>query len=94
MNSENLSNCNSSVGSNAETTMKQKTIWVTFLTSIFLTSCFGLFDSGSNRIIGKYIVLWLDLPLTHKQFDNLRTKLKIENISFDKVYPNKPMSLT
>ncbi len=26
-----------------------------------LTSCFGLFDSGSDRIIGNYHVLWIDL---------------------------------
>ena len=26
-----------------------------------LTGCFGLFDSGSDRIIGKYIILWIDL---------------------------------
>ncbi len=26
-----------------------------------LTGCFGLFDSGSDRITGKYYVLWIDL---------------------------------
>lgn len=32
------------------------------LTSLLVTSCFGLFDNNSDRIIGKYIVLWIDLP--------------------------------
>ena len=31
------------------------------LITVSLTGCFGLFDSGSDRIIGKYIVLWIDL---------------------------------
>ncbi len=33
-----------------------------FLTIAFgLTSCFGLFDSGSDRIIGSYHALWIDM---------------------------------
>jgi len=132
--------------------------------TFFLTSCFGLFDSGSDRITGKYIVLWIDMqenqgiseqielnsssstglvpeyvfavghnndyiiakqhptsgfkngfvidttitnyfvidmnrkmlktgdkvfgPFTISQFDSIRTKLKIENIKFDMIYPN------
>jgi len=141
--------------------------WIFILqATFFLTGCFGLFDSGSGRIIGKYIVLWIDLsenqtvseesemhssnsseivppyvfavghnkdfiivkqhptngfegnykintsvtnfyiidinkkivtkddncfgPLTKYQFDNLRAKLKIVNISFNMNYPDKP----
>ena len=37
-----------------------KNIFLLFLTIIFLTGC--LFDSSSDRITGKYIVLWIDLP--------------------------------
>ena len=29
-------------------------------------------------------------PLTVNQFDSLRTVLKIKNIEFDKIYPDKP----
>jgi hypothetical protein len=29
--------------------------------TLSLVGCFGLFDSGSDRITGKYIVLWIDL---------------------------------
>lgn len=35
---------------------------VTFLVSSFvLMSCFGMFDSSSDKIIGSYKVLWIDL---------------------------------
>jgi hypothetical protein len=37
-----------------------KNILLLFLTMSFLTGC--LFDSSSDRITGKYIVLWIDLP--------------------------------
>ena len=37
-----------------------KNILLLFLTISFLTGC--LFDSSSDRITGKYIVLWIDLP--------------------------------
>ena len=37
-----------------------KNIFLLFLTVSLLTGC--LFDSSSDRIIGKYIVLWIDLP--------------------------------
>lgn len=40
--------------------MKLKII-ILFFTSLLISSCFGLFDSSSDRIIGKYIVLWIDL---------------------------------
>ena len=135
-----------------------KNILLLFLTVSFLTGC--LFDSSSDRITGKYIVLWIDLPqnqmiakedklhssnsstilepyvfavghnenfiiakqhptngfeggykihtdttnyyiidiykeidkvfgpFTLKQFDSLRTKLKIENLQFTKNYPD------
>lgn len=33
-----------------------------FIISVLLTGCFGLFDSGTKRITGKYIVVWIDLP--------------------------------
>ncbi|MEQ9308049.1 MAG: DUF3997 domain-containing protein [Balneolaceae bacterium] len=38
-------------------------IQLTFILTIgfSLTSCFGLFDSGSDRITGNYHVLWIDL---------------------------------
>lgn len=29
--------------------------------TIFLTGCFGLFDSGSDHIIGRYNVMWIDV---------------------------------
>jgi hypothetical protein len=32
------------------------------LFSVLLVGCFGLWDSGSQRIIGKYIVVWIDVP--------------------------------
>jgi hypothetical protein len=28
--------------------------------TLVLLGCFGLWDSGSDRIVGKYIVLWID----------------------------------
>ena len=31
------------------------------LLATVLISCFGLFDHGSDKIVGKYIVLWIDL---------------------------------
>lgn len=37
-----------------------KKIFLLFLTIPFLTGC--LFDSSSDRIIGQYIVIWIDLP--------------------------------
>ena len=33
---------------------------VTILTSIILTSCFGLFDSGTDNIVDDYEVTWID----------------------------------
>ena len=135
-----------------------KNILLLFLTTSFLTGC--LFDSSSDRITGKYIVLWIDLPqnqmigkeyelhssssstliepyifavghnenyiiakqhptngfeggykihadttnyyiidiykerdkifgpLTLKQFDSLKTKLKITDLQFNKTYPD------
>jgi hypothetical protein len=145
--------------------MKRHFIKAIFLSlTLFQTSCFGLFDSGSDRITGKYIVLWIDLqenqgiseevelnssssiglvpeyvfavghdndfiiakqhptsgfengfeidttitnyyvidmnrkilktgekvfgPLSLAQFDSIRPELKIQNIKFDKNYPN------
>lgn len=41
--------------------MKNWTIIITAIISITLNSCFGLFDSHSDKIIGNYIVLWIDL---------------------------------
>ncbi|MGV8826816.1 MAG: DUF3997 domain-containing protein [Breznakibacter sp.] len=41
-------------------TMKIKWISLLFI-SVLLTGCFGLFDSGTKRITGKYIVVWIDL---------------------------------
>jgi len=36
---------------------------ITFgLITLILSGCFGLFDSGTKRITGKYIVVWIDLP--------------------------------
>jgi len=135
-----------------------KNIFRLLLTMSFLTGC--LFDSSSNRIVGKYKILWIDLPqnqmltkesklysssslvilepyifavghnenyiiakqhptsgfeggfeihadttnyyvvdiakeidkvfgpLTLKQFDSLKTKLKIEDLQFTKTYPD------
>jgi hypothetical protein len=133
---------------------------------LFLSSCIALGDSGSNRIIGKYIVVWIDVPenqsiseevemnspnsttvvpeyvyalghnnnyiiakqhptssfdggfaidtkttnyfivdinrktlkrndkvfgpLKQREFDSLRSVLKIESIEFDQKYPDKP----
>lgn len=39
--------------------MKNKVI--VFLITFITVGCFGLFDSGSDRIIGKYIVVWIDV---------------------------------
>ena len=42
--------------------MRAKHIKIILLSStVFLTGCFGLWDSDSDRITGKYIVLWIDL---------------------------------
>lgn len=41
--------------------MNLKLIFFTFFT-VFLFGCFGLFDSDSKTITGKYIVVWIDLP--------------------------------
>lgn len=133
---------------------------------LLLAGCFGLWDSGSDRITGKYIVLWIDLPanqsiseqfemgssgssqvvgeyvfavghnddfiiakqhpttgfddgfkvnpkitnyfiidmnqkvikkgnnvwgpLSRKEFNELREELRIEDIEFDQVYPDRP----
>ena len=139
-----------------------KNIILLFATLYLLIGCFGLFDSGSDKIIGRYIVLWIDLPqnqmlskqdelhssgsseiipayifavghdnnyiiakqhptngeeggykihpdttnfyiiditnnidktfgpLTLFQFDSLRIKLGIQNLKFDKTYPDNP----
>lgn len=32
------------------------------LSFFLLVSCFGLIDSNSERVIGNYIVVWIDLP--------------------------------
>ena len=140
-------------------------IFLIFL-SIGLTSCFGLFDHGSDKIVGRYIVLWIDLqenqtiseqdeidspnsstvipeyvfavghnqdfiiakqkpnngfdggyevdtkttnyyivdvnrkilktgknvfgPLDINKFDSIRTVLRINEIDFDQIYPDKP----
>ena len=53
--------------------MKYKLYLLTLLSCLLLTSCFGLFDSSSDRIIGKYIVLWIDL--TQNQFISEETEL-------------------
>ncbi|MDE3182018.1 MAG: DUF3997 domain-containing protein [Bacteroidota bacterium] len=139
-------------------TVTIKNILLLFLTVSFLTGC--LFDSHSDRIIGKYEVIWIDLPqnqmlakedklhsssasvildpyifavghnenyiiakqhptngfeggyiihtdttnyyiidiykerdkvfgpLTLKQFDSLKTEFKIDNLQFNKSYPD------
>lgn len=42
--------------------MTNKGLKVMFVSlSVLFTGCFGLWDSGSDRITGKYIVLWVDL---------------------------------
>jgi hypothetical protein len=33
-----------------------------FTTLYPFTGCFGLFDSSSDKIIGRYAVTWIDLP--------------------------------
>ena len=42
--------------------MKRKYKLLVIFSSLLLVSCFGLFDSDSDRIIGKYIIIWIDLP--------------------------------
>ena len=37
---------------------------LTLLILASLTGCFGLFDSHSDTIIGKYIILWIDVQET------------------------------
>ncbi len=146
--------------------MNSRLYFIAFSVTILLCGCFGLFDSGSDRITGKFIVSWLDVsenqtlseevelnssgsvqvvgpyvfavghnedfiivkqhptegfskgfkidtsitnyyivninrkglpksynkigPLTLSAFENLSRELKIENIPFDQVYPDKP----
>ena len=42
--------------------MTKKTIKIISFCSVFmLTGCFGLWDSGSDTIVGNYIVLWIDV---------------------------------
>ncbi len=41
--------------------MKYITRLLIFISFISLTGCFGLFDSGSKRITGDYILMWIDL---------------------------------
>jgi hypothetical protein len=40
--------------------MKIKWISLLFI-AVLLTGCFGLFDSGTKQITGKYILVWIDL---------------------------------
>lgn len=53
----------------------QTKIWycIIILATLFFTGCFGLFDSSSDRITGKYILLWIDLP--QNQFISEETEL-------------------
>lgn len=143
--------------------IKMKKLFLSLFSLLLITSCFGLWDSDSDEIIGNYIVGWIDLeesrsiserieknssssigvvpeyvfevgnnekyiiakqhptngaengfqintsitnyyiidasksslysnenvfgPLNKNQFDSLRKKLNIENIEFDKKYP-------
>ena len=39
-----------------------KNVIIVFSALYLLTGCFGLFDSSSDKIIGQYIVIWIDLP--------------------------------
>jgi len=41
--------------------MKKIQVIIVLLSTLFLTSCFGLFDSGSDAIIGDYKTVWIDL---------------------------------
>ena len=39
-----------------------KTKWIIFIIILFaMTSCFGLFDSGTKTIKGKFKLVWIDL---------------------------------
>lgn len=40
---------------------------------LLLTGCFGLWDSGSEDITGKYIVLWIDLPANQSISEQFET---------------------
>jgi|HubBroStandDraft_3_1064219.scaffolds.fasta_scaffold323569_1 hypothetical protein len=54
------------------------------LISVTLTCCFGLFDSGKKRIIGKYIVIWIDLPQNQSLSEEFETN---SSGSADIVFP-------
>jgi hypothetical protein len=41
--------------------MKKLQAIILFLSTLFFSSCFGLFDSGSDTIIGDYKTIWIDL---------------------------------
>lgn len=34
---------------------------IAILTAILFTSCFGLFDSGSDKVVDEYEVIWIDV---------------------------------
>ena len=48
-----------------------------------LTGCFGLFDSGSDRIIDKYIVLWIDT----QESQNISEQFEINSSSSSQIIP-------
>ncbi len=41
--------------------LKLKTFIIVICTTILLNSCFGLFDSSSDTIVGRYNVGWIDV---------------------------------
>ncbi len=45
-----------------------RVIFLILLTTV-LTSCFGLFDHGSDKIVGRYVVLWIDLQETQSIYE-------------------------
>jgi len=70
---------------NAESYMKNllKHILIILFLSFGLTSCFGLFDGGSDKITDKYRVLWIDL----KQNQGISEEIDNSSGSYIEIIP-------
>lgn len=41
--------------------MRKKLVFTIIFSSLLLSSCFGLFDSGTDNVVDDYDVIWIDL---------------------------------
>lgn len=60
--------------------MNKYRVLIFFLVVFSLPSCFGLFDSGSKTIKGRFELLWIDLPESQgivESYDNSGNRLQI-----------------